>query len=114
MHPFVTPDITPIRLNLVKDQWLEIDWQDGKRSVYPIAYLRSLCPCAQCKIVREGEKDTGGKKKLLTILPGNYAKPITAVGAELVGNYALRIDWSDDHGSGIYSFGYLRDISPEK
>jgi len=32
--------------------------------------------------------------------------------AELVGNYALRIDWSDDHGSGIYSFEYLREISP--
>jgi DUF971 family protein len=110
----VTPDITPIRLNLVKDRQLEIDWQDGKRSVYAIAYLRSLCPCAQCKIVREGEKDTAGKKKsLLTILPGNYSRPLTAVGAELVGNYALRIDWSDDHGSGIYSFRYLRDISPE-
>jgi DUF971 family protein len=109
----VTPDITPIRLNLVKDQRLEIDWQDGMRSVYPIAHLRSLCPCAQCKIVRDGEKDAAGKKKsLLTILPGNYAKPIHAMGAELVGNYALRIDWSDDHGSGIYSFRYLRDISP--
>jgi DUF971 family protein len=109
----VTPDTTPIRLNLVKDRQLEIDWQDGKRSVYGIAYLRSLCPCAQCKIVREGEKETPGKKKsLLTILPGNYAKPLTAVGAELVGNYALRIDWSDDHGSGIYSFQYLREISP--
>jgi DUF971 family protein len=111
----VTPDITPTRLNLLKDRQLEIDWQDGKRSVYPIAYLRSLCPCAQCKIVREGEKDTAGKKKsLLTILPGNYARPITAVSAELVGNYALRIEWSDDHGSGIYSFQYLREIAPEE
>jgi DUF971 family protein len=109
----VTPDTTPIRLNLVKDQRLEIDWKDGKRSAYPIAYLRSLCPCAQCKIVRQGEKDSAGKKSLLTILPGNYAKPITAVSAELVGNYALRIDWSDDHGSGIYSFSYLRDISKD-
>ena len=33
--------------------------------------------------------------------------------AEMVGNYAIRIDWSDGHASGIYSFQYLRDISPE-
>ena len=39
------------------------------------------------------------KKPLLTILPGNYAKPLAALSAEMVGNYALRIDWSDDHGS---------------
>jgi DUF971 family protein len=31
----------------------------------------------------------------------------------LVGNYALRIDWSDTHGSGIYSFQYLREICPK-
>jgi DUF971 family protein len=30
-----------------------------------------------------------------------------------VGNYALRIDWSDSHGSGIYSFQYLREICPK-
>jgi len=52
------------------------------------------------------------KKPLLTILPGNYAKPLSALSAELVGNYALRIDWSDEHGSGIYSFQYLREICP--
>jgi len=38
--------------------------------------------------------------------------PPSVLKAELVGNYALRIDWSDDHGSGIYSFEYLREISP--
>jgi DUF971 family protein len=29
---------------------------------------------------------------------------------EPVGGYAVRIDWSDGHGSGIYSFDYLRSI----
>jgi DUF971 family protein len=27
-----------------------------------------------------------------------------------VGNYALRIVWSDGHDSGIFSFRYLRDL----
>ena len=106
----MTPETTPVRLNLKKDEKLEIEWQDGRVCVYSITYLRSLCPCAQCKLVREGDKK---KKTLLTILPGNYATPLQAVGAELVGSYALRIDWSDNHGSGIYSFQYLRDICPK-
>ena len=102
-------DPTPRRLDLKRDEKLEIEWQDGSVGVYAIGYLRSMCPCAQCKLVREGE---GKKKSLLKILPGNYSAPVTAVSAELVGNYALRIEWSDQHGTGIYSFQYLRDIAP--
>ena len=115
---------TPLRLNLKKDEKLDIEWKDGTSSSYKIEYLRSMCPCASCKAVRGGYE--GGhppaiaavpldqpKKTSLTILPGNYAQPLSAVKAELVGNYALRIDWSDDHGSGIYSFEYLREISPQ-
>ena len=52
----MTPQTTPIRLNLKKDERLEIDWQDGVRGVYTISYLRAMCPCAQCKLVREGDK----------------------------------------------------------
>jgi DUF971 family protein len=103
---------TPLKLNLKKDEKLEIVWSDGQLSTYPIAMLRSMCPCAQCKNVREGEAKAPKKKTSLTILPGNYSKPLTVTGAELVGGYAIRLDWSDDHGSGIYSFQYLREISP--
>ena len=103
------PQLTPIRLHLKKDEKLEIDWQDGRRAAYTLSYLRSLCPCAQCRQVRQGE---AAKKSLLMILPGNYSSPLSAVSAELVGNYALQIEWSDHHASGIYSFQYLRDICP--
>ncbi|MGH7176607.1 MAG: DUF971 domain-containing protein [Tepidisphaeraceae bacterium] len=111
------PQLTPIRLDLKKDEQLEIDWQDGLKSVYSLTLLRSMCPGAQCRMVRDGtdphDISPGVKKKpLLTILPGNYSGALTVVNAEMVGNYAIRIDWSDDHGSGIYSFQYLRDISP--
>lgn len=111
-------DTAPLRLNLKKDEKLEIEWRDGKHSVYPISYLRSMCPCAVCKGLRSGHGGhppaiaTAPRKTSLTILPGNYAQPLAAVSAELVGNYAIRIDWSDEHASGIYSFEYLREISP--
>jgi len=112
--------ITPARLDLKRDEKLDILWQDGRRSVYTLSYLRSMCPCAACKMVREGRDPhdispvPAGPKKmpLLTILPGNYANPLTVVKAQMVGNYAIQIDWSDDHGSGIYSFEYLRSIDP--
>jgi DUF971 family protein len=108
---------TPTRLHLRKDRQLEIDWQDGLKSVYSLTLLRSMCPCAQCKMVREGNNphdiSPGPKKKpLLTILPGNYTGTVTVLEARMVGNYAIQLDWSDNHGSGIYSFEYLRSIAP--
>lgn len=105
----MSSQFVPVRLDLKRDEKLEIEWQDGRVCVYSIALLRTMCPCAQCKHVRDGESS---RKSLLKVLPGNFSGPITAVGAELVGNYALRIDWSDDHSSGIYSFAYLREICP--
>ena len=38
-------------------------------------------------------------------------KPVTI---EPVGNYAIHIDWSDGHRSGIFSFEHLRQICPCK
>ena len=101
---------TPIRLDLKRDRQLEIDWQDGTKSIYSLALLRSMCPCASCSEHRDKEEQ---KKTLLKILPGNYSGEICAVNASLVGNYALQIEWSDNHDSGIYSFQYLREISPK-
>lgn len=101
--------ITPIRLDLKKTEKLDIDWQDGLKSTYSLSLLRSMCPCATCKGVREEQSK---RKSALNILPGNYSGEIHVVSAELVGNYALRIEWSDGHGSGIYSFSYLRQIAP--
>jgi DUF971 family protein len=103
-------ETNPVRLDLKKDEKLEIEWQDGLKSIYPVSMLRALCPCALCREVREQHK----KEPLLHVLPGNYDKPMSVLEAELVGGYALRLEWSDGHGSGIYSFQYLREISPNK
>ena len=110
--PPSNPRITPLRLNLKKDEKLEIDWADGQKSIYSVSLLRTMCPCAMCRTVRDEKKPQATSSTRLNILPGNFAKPIIATGAELVGNYAIRIEWSDDHGSGIYSFDYLREIAP--
>jgi DUF971 family protein len=102
---------TPKKLNLKRDEKLEIIWQDGKVSNYPISMLRTMCPCAACKEVRAEDKP---RRSLLNVLPGNFADPLSVKSAKLVGNYALQIEWSDDHGSGIYSFDFLRELDDKR
>jgi DUF971 family protein len=102
-------DPTPIRLDLKRDKQLEIDWSDGTKSIYSLSLLRSMCPCASCREHRDKEQQ---RKTLLPILPGNYSGGIRVINASLVGNYALQIEWSDQHDTGIYSWQYLREISP--
>lgn len=104
----------PTRLDLKKDRGLTIEWADGTTSYYSIAYLRRMSPSAEARALREEME-----RNPLTVLPstplqGGAPGPLTAEGAELVGNYALRIRFSDGHETGIYSWQYLREIDPEK
>ena len=99
---------TPVNLHLKKTEALLITWADGRQSEFPLRTLRRNCPCAGCR----GERDLLGRT-MMPIIPTTYDGPITATGAELVGNYALRIDWSDGHSAGIYSFQYLRELDDQ-
>ena len=104
---------TPVRLDLKRDEKLTIAWQDGTVSIFPLVLLRKMCPCAMCKDQREAEAKR--PKTSLSVLPETFVggNP-TVVDAQLVGNYAMKITWSDQHDTGIYSFQYLREIAPEK
>jgi len=81
---------------------LTIVWRDGLSSRYPFFVLRDACPCAGCV-----DELTG--KKVLD--PASIPQNIHLQGAEYVGNYALRLRWSDGHSSGIYTFKMLRDMA---
>lgn len=84
-------------------------WSDGTRSHYPIAHLRRMSPSAEARELREALA-----RNPLTVLPSrpDAAGPLRALDAELVGNYALRIRFSDGHSTGLYSWEYLREIDP--
>jgi len=101
----------PKHLDLDKTKGLTVEWQDGTRSFYPIAYLRKMSPSAEQKALMEQMA-----RNPLTVLPASAAahsgKPLTATGAEMVGNYAVKIIFSDGHDTGIFSWGYLRQIDP--
>ena len=103
---------TPVRLDLKRDEKLTIAWQDGATCVYPLVLLRKMCPCAACKDQRESVATR--PKTSLAVLPEAFVSGApTVVDAQLVGNYALKITWSDQHDTGIYSFQYLREICPK-
>ncbi len=99
----------PAHIDLKKDRGLTIQWDDGATSYYSIAYLRRMSPSAEAKDLREKMK-----KNPLTVLPAGAGKsgPLVALGAEMVGNYAIRIEFSDGHSTGLFSWAYLREIDP--
>lgn len=100
----------PTRIDLKKDRGLTVEWADGSTSYFSIAYLRRMSPSAEARDLRERMASNP-----LTVLPVTpQTGPLTARSAELVGNYALRIRFSDGHDTGIYSWEYLRNIDPAR
>ena len=101
----------PTKLDLKKDKGLTVQWPDGTTSYYSIAYLRRMSPSAEARELRSQLK-----KNPLTVLPSSAVSkgPLVAVDAELIGNYAIKIRFSDGHETGIYSWEYLREIDPGK
>ena len=85
------------------DREIVITWAADHRATYPARYLRLRCRCAQCQ-----EEMTG--RPLLD--PASVPEDIKADRVVLVGAYAMRIDWSDGHDTGIYTFEYLKQICP--
>lgn len=105
--PTLTPEqCRPVGLDLKLDeQVLTVTWADGATSVFPAMFLRRHCPCAGCRTEREKRSES-----LLPILKSDPSGEIRAAGGHLVGNYALQIEWSDGHNTGIYDFRLLRTL----
>jgi len=85
---------------------LALLWADGAESFFPLERLRRACPCASCG----GEPDVLGNISRPDV---NYSdKSFELVGWQLIGGYALQPRWGDGHSTGLYSFQYLRRLSP--
>lgn len=82
---------------------ITITWDDEHVGVYPARALRLACPCAECV-----EEMTG--RPLLD--PASVRDDVHAAAIHLVGGYAIRIDWSDGHTTGIYTWDLLRSLCP--
>ena len=80
-----------------------VTWDANHGASYPARDLRLACPCAQCV-----EEMTG--RPLLD--PHSVPDDVRALAIGLVGSYAIRIDWSDGHGTGIYTYELLAALCP--
>ena len=99
---------SPQHLDLKKDKGLTIQWQDGSMAFLSIAFLRKMSPSADMRQLREEMQ-----KNPLTVLPNRpmSTNVLTALSAELAGNYGLKIAFSDGHSTGIYTWSYLRELA---
>ena len=102
----------PDHIAVSKSKGIKIDWKDGHSSDYTLGYLRDECPCATCT----GAHGTQPQKTNYSqpdAAPFPMFKPALRIGAiDAVGNYAVRIAWSDGHSTGIYSWEHFRRICP--
>ena len=101
----------PEHIAISKSRGINIDWKDAHHSTYDLVYLRDHCPCAACTGAHgTTPRPKAGEQKANPFQM--YTRKLKMDEVESIGNYAIRIQWSDGHGSGIYSFEHLRKICP--
>ena len=95
---------TPLSLEVIGTD-VAIRWSDGQESYHAPTDLRRASPSAEV----QGERDIFGNQ-----YGGHAAAPISPVQVtawEIVGNYAVRFEFSDGHRTGLYTFDYLRKLA---
>jgi DUF971 family protein len=100
-----TPAPLPIPYAINRsDEGLRIEWdQAGHQGFYPARALRLACPCAACV-----EEMTG----VPLLDPSRVPLDVRPISVALVGAYGLKVQWSDGHGTGIYTFQRLLQSCP--
>ncbi len=94
--------LSPANIQIIGNE-VAIAWSDGRESYFEFEYLRSISPSAENQGevdilgVRHGGQD--GSLRFHGVTVRNWA---------VVGNYAIRFDFSDGHNSGLYAYEYLR------
>ena len=105
----------PEHIAISKSKGIHIDWRDGHSSNLPLALLRDECPCATCTGAHgtEPQKTDYAKQPPPDANPFQMFTPtLKMLDVEAVGNYAIKINWSDGHSTGLYSWEVLRRMCP--
>ena len=80
---------------------MRMSWNGGHESVYLARDLRLACRCAHCLSETTGDK---------LLDPGSFPADVHPLSISQVGRYAIHIQWSDGHSTGIYTFQRLREL----
>jgi DUF971 family protein len=97
------PTPQPVEIKRLTNKGIRITWDNGHAGEFTAPYLRRQCPCAQCVHEMTGQR---------LLDPRTVPDDLTMDGLELVGSYALRFQFSDLHGTGIYPFELLWKLCP--
>ncbi len=81
-----------------------LKWPDGEEIKVSNRALRLSCRCALCVNEMTGE---------LLLKEKDVAKNIAPNACLALGNYAIGINWSDGHSSGIYPYPTIRKLAEE-
>ena len=92
------PIPTEVRLR-TRSRVLEVAYGPGERYELPFEYLRVYSPSAEVRGHGPGQE---------TLQLGKHEVGVKAV--EPVGRYAVRIVFDDGHDTGLYTWGYLREL----
>jgi DUF971 family protein len=94
----------PTEIRLQKDRrGLVVRFDDGADYRLAAEFLRVLSPSAEVQ---------GHSRDQRVTVPGKIDVAIAAV--DPVGNYAVRLTFSDGHNTGLYSWTYLRKLGEEQ
>jgi len=92
---------TPIGFSRRDPRTLSILWEDGHHDDFDVRDLRLACHCALCIEEMSGRKLLDPKTIRSDVSPQRIVNK---------GTYAIQLDWSDGHNSGIYTFKDLRAL----
>lgn len=94
----------PTEVRLSRDRRrLVVRFDDAAEFDLPAEFLRVLSPSAEVQGHSPSERQT---------VPGKIDVAISAV--DPVGNYAVRLTFSDGHNTGLYSWVYLRRLGEDQ
>jgi len=99
------PQPKPTDLAFDADGNLLVRWDDGRESKFAPRWLRARCPCAECVEEWSGKRVVGEEQVKQDVKPQ---------GMHEVGRYAMQLQWSDGHSTGIYSWDYLLKLREEQ
>lgn len=96
--------VSPVEIRLAKSKdRLKVTFQDGQVADLSAEFLRVFSPSAEVQGHSEAER---------VLQWGKSGVIITDI--EPVGNYAIRLVYSDGHNTGFYSWAYLYKIAEDK
>jgi len=98
----VTEPVLPRAIHRADDA-VTITWAEGHVGIYAARELRLACHCAVCR-----EELTGR----IMLDPATVPTDIAPRRIELVGGYAIKIQWSDGHDTGLYTYEHLLALCP--